>query len=165
MKLFRAIAVRASAALITFTIAMSLTVVWRLYVYRRPAFANAAMMGHFTLMKLLYALGDIDVNGSEGLCYNCFTPLWGAAYGGYDGEVRFLLDRGADVNGKTGFDQTPLMIAASQGHESTVRLLLSRGADVFAEWQGDDTALTLARRRRHSGVVELLQQAGARETR
>jgi ankyrin repeat protein len=163
MKVLRAIAIRGGAVLITLTIAVSLTFARRFYVYRHPLFADAAFMGRFTRMKLLYSLG-LDVNGQ---CpyRSCFTPLWGAAYGGYDDEVRFLLGRGADVNRKSNFDGTPLMIAAYKGHESTVRLLLSRGADVNAELDGVDTALTLARKRHHRRIVELLRQAGACETR
>lgn len=163
MKLLRPIAIRSGAVLIAFTIAVSVTLAHRFYVYRQPGFAQAAFMGRFTRMKLLYSLG-VDVNGR---CpqRNCITPLWGAAYGGYNDEVLFLLDRGADVNGKAGFDMTPLMVAAYKGHESTVRLLLSRGADVNAQRDGVDTALTLAREEGHPEIVELLRRAGAAETR
>ncbi len=164
MKALRAITVRGGALLITLTIALSLTFARRFYVYRQPLFADAALMGRFTRMKLLYSLG-VDVNGAACPYHTCFTPLWAAAYGGYDDELLFLLDRGADANLRTNFDATPLMVAAYNGHESTVRLLLSRGADVNAKLDGVDTALKFARERHHYGIVELLRRAGASETR
>jgi len=158
MKILQAIAIRASALLITVTIALSFTFARRIYVYRQALFADAAFMGRFSRMKVLYSLG-VDVNGQ---CHYrfCFTPLWGAAYGGYDDEVLFLLERGADVNRKTNFGRTPLMVAAYHGHESTVRLLLSRGADVNATDDGD-TALMFAKDKGRSEIVALLRQAGA----
>ena len=114
-------------------------------------------------MKVLYPLG-IDVN-APGCQYRlCFNPMWGAAYGGYDDEIRFLLDRGADVNGKTNWGTNALMVAAAKGHESTVRLLLSKGADVHANIDGK-TALTFAKDTGNFQIVELLRQAGARDAR
>jgi ankyrin repeat protein len=46
--------------------------------------------------------------------------------------VTWLLDRGADVNGRWragGPEVTPLHVAARSGHASIVRLLLDAGAD------------------------------------
>jgi ankyrin repeat protein len=161
MKVLRAISIRIAALLIAFTFAVSLTLAHRIYVYREALFADAAFMGRFSRMRLLYTLG-VDVNGR---CQyrSCFTPLWGAAYGGYDDEVLFLLKRGADVNRRTSFGHTPLMVAAYKGHESTVRLLLSRGADVNANDDGV-TALTFAKNKGRSEIVALLRQAGANES-
>jgi ankyrin repeat protein len=53
-----------------------------------------------------------------------------AAFEGHDEVVRFLLDRGADVNAHGGLWNSALEAAAGQGHDSTVRLLLEKGADV-----------------------------------
>jgi uncharacterized protein len=130
----------------------------RIYVYRQAVFADAASMGRFSRMKVLYPLG-VDVNGQCQYRF-CFTPLWGAAYNGNDDEVLFLLERGADVNRKTNFGRTASMVAAYQGHASTVRLLLSHGADVNATDDGD-TALTFAKNKGRSEIVALLRQAGA----
>lgn len=160
MKTLQAITIRAGALLITLTIALSLTFARRIYVYRQALFADAAFMGRFSRMKVLYSLG-VDVNG-ECRYRLCFTPLWGAAYGGYDDEVLFLLERGAEVNRKTNFGRTPLMVAAYKGHESTVRLLLSRGADPNATDDGD-TALMFAKDKGCSEIVALLRQTGARD--
>jgi hypothetical protein len=160
----RAISIRAVAFLLTLIAALGLTLCRRIYVERQALFAGAAWMGRPLRMKMLYKLG-VDVNAPGCEYRSCFYPIWGAAYGGYDDEILFLLDRGADVNAKRqiGSGTTALMMAAYNGHESTVRLLLSKGADANVVWDGI-TALTLARDKHHPEIVELLRQAGARDT-
>ena len=160
--LVRAISIRAAALLMTLIVALAFAFARYIYVHRQGVFAEAAFRGDLSRMKVLYALG-VDVN-SPGCEYRlCFNPIWAAGYGGYNDEIQFLVDRGADVNTKTGFGSTALMVAASEGHESTVRLLLSKGADVNGN-RDRDTALSLARDRGHPEIVELLRQAGARDT-
>jgi len=50
---------------------------------------------------------DINATNESGL-----TALHGAAVNGADGVVRFLLERGADINAKDKYQQTPLSIAS-----------------------------------------------------
>jgi ankyrin repeat protein len=52
-----------------------------------------------------------------------------AAHNGRDNAVVWLLDHGADVDGRPYLDMTPLHFAVQLGHASTVRLLLEKGAD------------------------------------
>jgi hypothetical protein len=52
-----------------------------------------------------------------------------AAHNGRDEAVTWLLDHGADVDGRPYLDVTPLHFAVQFGQASTVRLLLERGAD------------------------------------
>ena len=64
----------------------------------------------------------VDVNAPGCEFSSCFNAIWAAAYGGYDDEIEFLLERGADPNARPSkFRTTALMVAAYQGHESTVR--------------------------------------------
>ena len=58
------------------------------------------------------------------------TPLMYAAAFGSVEAVRLLIDAGADVNARNGFDATPLIWAA--GNLAKARLLLEHGADVNA---------------------------------
>jgi ankyrin repeat protein len=122
----RSIGIRIVALLLTLVFA--LTVSFGLHIYRQALFAEAAFRGNFFRMRTLYHLG-VDVNAAGCPFRNCFTPLWGAAYGGRDDEIRFLLERGADVNRKTNFDSTALMVAVYKRHESTIRLLREAGAN------------------------------------
>ena len=155
----RKILIRVATLLLTLILAITITLAHRIYVNRQAMFADAAFMGHLSRMKVLYSLG-VDVN-SPGCNYRyCFTPLFGAAYAGYNDEVRFLMERGANVNRKTNWGSTALMVAAYKGHESTVRLLLSYGADPNAEWDGD-TPSSVARDKGHPEIVELLREGGA----
>jgi ankyrin repeat protein len=159
MNKLRAIAVRIAALLVTLILGLTVALGCQIYSNRQAVFAEAAFRGYFSRMKMLYHLG-VDVNAAGCPYHNCFNPIWGAAYAGHDEEIRFLLDRGADVNRKTNFGGTALMVAAYKGHESTVRLLLSRGADVTASNDGD-TALTFAKNKRRPEIAALLRQAGA----
>src|SRR5215475_15582539 len=103
MKTLRGIAVRILALLVTLVFALAVSFGAHIYRNRQGIFAEAAFRGDFFRMKALYRLG-IDVNAARCQFRNCFTPLWGAAYAGRDDEIRFLLERGADVNGNTNFD-------------------------------------------------------------
>jgi ankyrin repeat protein len=160
-RILRPLLIRLAALVCSLTLALGVTLAYRVYINRQAHFAEAAFMGRYSLMKFLYSLG-VDVNSPGCKHRSCFTPLWGAAYGGYDDEIRFLMERGANVNGKTNWGSTALMVAAYQGHDSTVRLLLSYGADPNANWDGD-TVSSLARDKGHPEIVELLRAAGARD--
>jgi len=60
-------------------------------------------------------------------------PLHHAAMFGYDGIIRELLARGADVNVRDRTRTTPLHWAALNGHRRACELLLEAGADVNAK--------------------------------
>jgi len=95
------------------------------------------------------------------------TPLMRAARDGDLGQVRDLVQHGADVNATAGDRFTALILASTNGHTSVVRALLDAGADVNQSVQGnwqDDlqrTALGAAARGGHRSVAEALVAAGA----
>ena len=133
-----------------------------IYDHRQGIFTSAAFMGRRFEMKTAYALG-VDVNAAACEFSSCFNAVWGAAYGGYDDEIEFLVERGLDVNAKPAkFPTTALMVASYKGNESTVHLLLSHGTDPNAIVQGE-TALSYAKQKGHSQIVQMLKQAGAIE--
>jgi ankyrin repeat protein len=157
----RAVSVRALAFLVTFHLAVGIFYSLQFYEDRQAIFVGQAYFGRLWVMKAAYLLGvDVDRPGCE--WHYCYPAIWIAASGGYNDEIEFLLDHGADANAITNYGGLPLMAAARSGHESTVQLLLSRGADVNAERDGD-TALTLAKRREYPRIVRLLKAAGARD--
>ncbi len=57
--------------------------------------------------------------------------MHGAARGGRNKDILWLLDRGADINAVEVSWVTALWLAAKAGHEDSVRLLLERGADPY----------------------------------
>lgn len=77
--------------------------------------------------------------------------------------VRFLTERGVDVNESGKGTLTPLHMAAQHGNAEIVRLLLRCGADVDAECAFEDgmTPLREAVKWGHLDVCKLLIQYGA----
>ena len=78
--------------------------------------------------------------------------------------IHFMLDSGADINGKCTQGNTPLIDAALMGHTEVVDLLLSRGAVVDLPNTNHHTALHAACFKAHEGAVRLLLAAGASTT-
>jgi hypothetical protein len=90
-----------------------------------------------------------------------YTPLAYAAYQGKERVARFLIERGASVNGSAvngiAYINTPLMMAAIQGHEAVARLLLRSGADADIRIQNGHTAAEFAAKYNHTQLAQLIQ--------
>ncbi|KAL3151664.1 hypothetical protein ABBQ38_012652 [Trebouxia sp. C0009 RCD-2024] len=84
------------------------------------------------------------------------TALHFAAQKGHLEVVRFLLNEGASVNGKTRKGMTPLMFGAQSGSLELVKLLVKRKADASSKNKNGKTAASLAR---DPAVKEVLSQA------
>jgi ankyrin repeat protein len=82
-----------------------------------------------------------------------------AAYGRVD-IMKYLLDRGADINVGRGW-WTPSAAASAGGQMEAIRLLLDRGADINAKSPGGQTALWWAAYAGQTRVVQLLLDQGA----
>lgn len=91
-------------------------------------------------------------------------PILNAAKRGELAEVKSLLARGADINARTGYNQTPLMLAAGKGHLDVVRLLIDSGADlnIVDTFYKSFTALIAAANGGHTEIVKLLLDKGAK---
>lgn len=94
-----------------------------------------------------------------------YTPLSYAAYQGRDRTIRFLLARGARVDGYVEdgitYLPTPLMMATMMGHEESARLLLRGGANARLRVAAGNTAFELARKYRQTHLYPLLRCAEA----
>ncbi len=92
-----------------------------------------------------------------------YTPLAYAAYQGHDRIVRYLLERGARVNGDEQdgivYVNTPLMMAAIQGHMDTALWLLRAGADARVRIHLGNTAAELAQKYNHGNLIGTLKCA------
>jgi ankyrin repeat protein len=75
--------------------------------------------------------------------------------------VRFLIERGADVNAETGYPLTPLASAAAGGKADIMRFLLESGADVNALGTYGVPATWFAVSKGQAEMVEMLLAGGA----
>jgi ankyrin repeat protein len=120
----------------------------------RVGLREAALLGETeTIRALLDGGAAVDDADSKGR-----TALGLAVQAGHGEAARLLLDRGADVNGKTSnlVGGTPLMMAAMRGDGDMVRLLIERGADVTARNRVGMSAVKIASR--HPEIVAILEQ-------
>ena len=92
-----------------------------------------------------------------------YTPLSYAAYQGHDRIVRYLLQRGArvngDIHGGIAYINTPLMMAAMQGHMDTALALLQAGANPRIRVHLGNTAAELAQKNSHHQLAGTLRCA------
>ncbi|RMZ68355.1 ankyrin [Pyrenophora seminiperda CCB06] len=89
--------------------------------------------------------------------------LYLAAEHGHQRMVKLLLNKGADINAKAGYDVHALQAASYRGQEAVVKLLLDNGANVnYNTWGGRHiNALQAASAEGHEAVVKLLLDRGA----
>ncbi|HES58350.1 MAG TPA: hypothetical protein ENO21_02860, partial [Firmicutes bacterium] len=80
---------------------------------------------------------------------------------GYIGEMRKLIDSGADVNEVIGNRDTPLNYAAAYGQNEAVRLLVESGADLNGHGYRNRTPIACATRDDHFDTLRLLLELGA----
>jgi hypothetical protein len=92
-----------------------------------------------------------------------YTPLAYAAYQGHDRIVRYLIERGArvdgDADGGITYVNTPLMMAAIQGHADTAIWLLRAGANPRIRVHMGHTAAEFALKHNHGNVITALRCA------
>jgi ankyrin repeat protein len=118
-------------------------------------FRIAAAKGDIaTLESYLDKFGAVIVNTKNTLQD---TALSAAASWGRDETVKWLLERGADVDGQGPDGGTALLWAASAGRTEAVRLLLERGADPELRDRQGQTPLKLAKLCEHPEVVVWLE--------
>lgn len=94
-----------------------------------------------------------------------FSPAWArdinlelitAAQKGKTETVKYLLDKGVDVNAKDRFGWTALIKAAMFGYNDIVKILLDKGADVNAKTNLGCTALMEAAKIGHVTTMQIL---------
>jgi ankyrin repeat protein len=124
---------------------------------RQRYFAGAALNGSVSRMQLLHLAGA-SVNSPAA----SRTPLCLAAGEGRLTAVRYLLDEGADLNGRDADGNTPLTEAAFFGHAPVVKELLVRGANVNAV-SVSGTALDIAMSKGNAAIIELLKHYGGKQ--
>ncbi|CAN6287245.1 unnamed protein product [Urochloa humidicola] len=95
---------------------------------------------------------DVDVRANDG---SGKTPLSCAVSHGKVIAVRYLLEKGADLNKQDVKGFAPLHYATKRGYDGIARLLLSRGATVDVD-SSEGTPLHVAAAHGKSGVMQIL---------
>lgn len=92
-----------------------------------------------------------------------WTPLTYAAFADRSEMVKYLLAKGALINGPVTNNvtpiKTPLMMATIEGHDQIVRYLLIKGADANIKAQNGATAYSLAEKYDHGRLLKYLKCA------
>lgn len=94
---------------------------------------------------------DIDQQDSAGA-----TVLMLASQEGHTEMVRFLLNKGAQVNLQKRNGMSALMLASKRGHTGVVSLLLENGAHVNMQNTNGVSSLMVASEEGHAEVVKML---------
>lgn len=110
-----------------------------------------------TVESILNQNPDIlNVKNSDGL-----TPLNLASYRGHLDIVKFLLDRGADVNIGDNENSQPIHNSTVAGHIDVIDLLLAHGVDINARDDNGMTALLFAISFRRNETANYLLEKNA----
>ena len=119
---------------------------------------DAAEAGDLDRVKLLVEQGT-DRNQVGG--YYRDTALSIAAENGHSMIVRYLVEKGADMQKVSSFDWTPLLNASRCGHFEVVRYLLEQGADRDKADRYGYTSLHWAALHGDLEIAKLLMMYGA----
>ncbi|RLU18410.1 hypothetical protein DMN91_008767 [Ooceraea biroi] len=121
----------------------------------RTSLELAVAYGHLEVVKTLLQYETIDMKGN-----GIWTILHIASHKSNLEMVRYLVDKGFDINDKTSFGYTPMQIAATEGHKDTIEFFLSKGLNINDLGTNNQTLLHYATTRGHLAVVEYLISQG-----
>jgi ankyrin repeat protein len=121
----------------------------------------AVIRGDVEAVKALLSDSEnVDINWTAG--GRGSSALSTAAASNQIAIAQLLLDRGADPNIASQWNETPLQAAAYHGNTEILKLLIDAGARLdTAETQYGFTALASAARNGHMDAIKLLLDAGA----
>jgi len=152
-------------------IALFLYVIFEFQHYRHEDLAKRlarrldemSLQGNLAEIESIFALMPELITEKEYLNYVLLMPpLHNAALNGHEDVVRFLLDKGDDINIKDPFiGETALHKTARNNCMSVAALLIAKGIDVNAQSNDGLTALHLAAFNGYEGVVKILVWSGA----
>ena len=122
-------------------------------------FTDAIGKGNMKVIKK-YVDGGVNVNEA----YFAWTPIQMAATKGQFEAVKYLAEKGADVNYVHPLTKmTAFHLAAYDGYEDIVKYLAAHGADINKKLRGDVDIIRIVRDRGNTHMVDLLLSLGVKE--
>jgi len=125
----------------------------------------AAAAGNVELARILLNKGTSGLNEASMIMHGGaaggWTPLHLACLNGHPQMVSFLLDHGADIEARDGYQRTPLILTGQGKSFQVAKTLVERGADINAEAIRNYTALLWAARNDFEEMVNYLLDQGA----
>ena len=120
---------------------------------------NASKQGNIEKLKTILSEnpGLLDAEDSKG-----FTPVHSAVVGGKEDVVKFLIDKGADLNIRNKNGLTPVFTAIDRGRNNIAKVLIENGADINIKGYRGSTLLHMAARGGDSGLAQVLLDKGAK---
>ncbi len=94
---------------------------------------------------------DVDTRGDDD--FKGTALMWSAGMGHLD-IVKYLLDKGADINKKDELGDTALMWASYGGKLNVIKYLISKGVDINVK--NNDGALTRAKEAGNKETIDFL---------
>ena len=129
-----------------------------LQAQQKEDFINACKTGNMKVVKRTVK-DKFDLNSE--VIEDGTTGLMIAAAHGQRNVIKYLIEKGADVNRPNDFDYTPLMISIQQNHVEAVRFLIEKGADVNAQNKLNETPFIFAVEACNAEIVNLLIEKDA----
>ncbi len=118
---------------------------------------EAIIKGYINNVALTINSGELDIN--EPMAGYNNTPLKAAVGIGNKEMASLLIDKGADVNIKSGDrEETPLHEAAAKGWPRIVNLLLKHGADVNSKNLDNYKPAELAEKYKNKKIAKQLKE-------
>ncbi|KAL3437459.1 hypothetical protein BDV09DRAFT_192825 [Aspergillus tetrazonus] len=107
--------------------------------------------------------GSIRGYANIGLYDKGLTPLCHAAKKGFTKVVKFLHDKGAQVDERDKSSNTPLMYACKKGHCDTAEYLIDQGADWNLQGEDGYTCLHFATEAKNIKIIDVLIKKQSRD--
>lgn len=119
---------------------------------------HASSIGHFGTVKILL---ENYKTSKETTDTEDRTPLCLASKYGNLEIVKYLLEKGADIEAKDKNGMSPLILASKNGNLEIVKYLFEKGVNVEAIDKEERTCLMIASIKGHLNIVEFLLEKGA----
>ena len=121
-------------------------------------FTEALGKGNLKVVKK-YVEAGVDVNAT----YFAWAPIQMAATKGQFETLKYLTEKGADVNYVHPLTKmTAFHLAAYDGHEKIVKYLAEHGADINKKMRADVDIIRIVRDTGNTEMVKLLESLGVK---